>query len=144
MLPPFQIPPLDSYQGLFYLHQLTLILTWISNFMFYKVWDEITYSFLNFNSETVDMWEWISNFTPKLKVCVITFPCCGFKLIHFSERDPCHLSLYWIYNKPFILRLNFGLLTRLLLQTHNSNLFFLLVKCYFEKNYPSWSCGNHS
>ena len=34
---------------------------WISNYFHYKVWDEITYPFLNFNSYTVEVWEWISN-----------------------------------------------------------------------------------
>ena len=29
--------------------------------MHYNVWDEITYPFLNFNSTTVEVWEWISN-----------------------------------------------------------------------------------
>ena len=27
-----------------------------------KVWDEITYPFLNFNGSTVEVWEWLSNF----------------------------------------------------------------------------------
>ena len=31
----------------------TLITAWISNYIHYKVWDEITYSFLNFNGATV-------------------------------------------------------------------------------------------
>ena len=26
-----------------------------------KVWDEITYQFLNFNGRTVEVYEWISN-----------------------------------------------------------------------------------
>ena len=33
----------------FYQHGLTLILAWISNYIHYKLWDEITYPFLNFN-----------------------------------------------------------------------------------------------
>ena len=32
----------------------TPLLTWISNHMLSKVWDEITYSFLNFNSATIE------------------------------------------------------------------------------------------
>ena len=27
-----------------------------------KVWDEITYALPNFNSYTIEVWEWISNF----------------------------------------------------------------------------------
>ena len=39
----------------FHLHGLTLIPAWISNYIHYKVWDEITYSFLNFNGATVEV-----------------------------------------------------------------------------------------
>ena len=41
--------------GTFYYHGLTLIPAWISNHMSSKVWDEITYSFLNFNGCTVEV-----------------------------------------------------------------------------------------
>ena len=34
---------------------LTLITAWISNYIHYKVWDEITYPFLNFNGCTVEV-----------------------------------------------------------------------------------------
>ena len=39
----------------FYEHGLNLILAWISNYTHYRVWDEITYPFLNFNGATVDV-----------------------------------------------------------------------------------------
>ena len=39
----------------FYLHGLSLIPAWISNYIHYKVWDEITYPFLNFNGCTVEV-----------------------------------------------------------------------------------------
>ena len=39
----------------FYLHGLTLIPAWISNYTHYNVWDEITYPFLNFNGATVEV-----------------------------------------------------------------------------------------
>ena len=39
----------------FYEHGLTLIRTWICNHIHYKVWDEITYPFLNFNGVTVEV-----------------------------------------------------------------------------------------
>ena len=39
----------------FYQHGLTLILAWISNYIHYNVWDEITYPFLNFNGLTVEV-----------------------------------------------------------------------------------------
>ena len=47
-------------------HGLTLIPACINNYMNYKVWDEITYSFPIFNGTTVEAWEWISNFIPHL------------------------------------------------------------------------------
>ena len=37
----------------FYEQGLTLIPTWLSNYIHYKVWDEITDPFLNFNGATV-------------------------------------------------------------------------------------------
>ena len=39
----------------FYLHGLTLISAWISNYIHYNIWDEITYPFLNFNRATVEV-----------------------------------------------------------------------------------------
>ena len=39
----------------FYQHGLTLISAWISNYMPNKVWDEITYPFLNFNGCTIEV-----------------------------------------------------------------------------------------
>ena len=41
--------------GPFYKHSLTLIPAWVSNYIHYEVWDEITYTFLNFNGTTVDV-----------------------------------------------------------------------------------------
>ena len=41
-----------------------------------KVWDEITYPFLNVNGATVEVYEWISNFTQHIKMGVTTYPCC--------------------------------------------------------------------
>ena len=61
--------------GPFYCHALTLIPAWISNHMARKVWDEITYPFPNFNSCTVEVWEWISHFIPHFIMIVITYPC---------------------------------------------------------------------
>ena len=38
----------------FYWHGLTLIPAWINNHMPCKMWDEITYPFINFNVATVE------------------------------------------------------------------------------------------
>ena len=43
-----------------------------SNDIHYKVWDVITYPFLNFN---IEVWEWINNFIPQFTVHVITHRC---------------------------------------------------------------------
>ena len=56
-----------------------------------KVWDEITYSFLNFNGCTVEVSEWISNFTPHFIDDVITYPL---KLNHVSKRGHGKLNIY--------------------------------------------------
>ena len=48
----------------FYQHGLTFIPAWISNYIQSKVHGEITYPFPNFNDDTVEVWEWISNFIP--------------------------------------------------------------------------------
>ena len=37
-----------------------LIPAWISNHIYYKVWDVITYPFPNFNGATVEVWEWVN------------------------------------------------------------------------------------
>ena len=42
-------------RGPFYQHGLTLIPAWISNHIHYKVWDEITYPFLNFNGASIEV-----------------------------------------------------------------------------------------
>ena len=39
---------------------------WICNYIYYKLWDEITYPFPNFSGHTIKVWEWISNVIPHL------------------------------------------------------------------------------
>ena len=53
----------------------SFIPAWISNHIHYKLWDEITYPFSNFNGCTVDVWELINNFIPQFAVWVIIYPC---------------------------------------------------------------------
>ena len=64
-----------SSSGRFYQHGLTLIPALISDPIHYKVWDEIAYPSPNFNGCTVEVWEWVSNFTPHFTRHVITYPC---------------------------------------------------------------------
>ena len=54
---------------------LILIPVWISNSILYKMWDEITYPFSNFNGCTVEVWEWMNNFIELFTVHVMTYPC---------------------------------------------------------------------
>ena len=52
-----------------------------------KVWDEITYTFWNFNDCTVEVWEWVSKFIPHFKMDVIIFDA-GIKVNQFRKRGP--------------------------------------------------------
>ena len=58
----FNSSPLPISSGAFYAHGLTLIVKLISNYVHYKLWDDITYPFRYFNSATVEVYEMISNF----------------------------------------------------------------------------------
>ena len=81
-----------------YLHGLTLIPVWICYHIHYKVWDEITYSYL-FNGAAVVVKEWISNSNPTLYQAGDYLSMLGLKLIHFSRRNhrcpgfACHWHL---------------------------------------------------
>ena len=52
----FPVYLLIQIWGPFYLHELNLIPTWISNHMHSKIWDGITYPFPNFTGSTVEAW----------------------------------------------------------------------------------------
>ena len=64
-----------SILGSFYWHRFTLFPTSISNYIHYKVWDEINFPIPNLNCTTVEVWEWIRNFIPHFTEHVITYPC---------------------------------------------------------------------
>ena len=64
----------NTIRGPFYQHGVTLLPGWISNYILYKVWDEITYPFWDFNGVAVEVSEWISNFIPHFSGHVITYP----------------------------------------------------------------------
>ena len=58
--------------GPFYSHGSTLILAWISNYIHYEVWDEITNPLLNFNGCTVaKQWIWLP-----IHVIILCKLCC--------------------------------------------------------------------
>ena len=48
---------------------------WLSIYMNYNVWGELTYPFPNFDSATVEVWEWVNNFISHFSEHVITYPC---------------------------------------------------------------------
>ena len=51
----------------------TLTPAWIRKHIPSEVWNEITYSFPNFNGTIVEVWEWTSGFTPLIAIHVITY-----------------------------------------------------------------------
>ena len=55
---------------------------WISNYIHYTVWDENWYPFQNFNSATVEVWEWISNFIPRW----------SWKILHITNSTSIRLQ----------------------------------------------------
>ena len=76
-----------------FLNGLTLIPAWISNYIHYETWDEITYPSPNFNGCTVEVWEWISN---TLYQACDYLSLLGLKLIRVSERGPSWLLINFL------------------------------------------------
>ena len=67
-----------------YMVYLTLIPTLISNHIYHEVWDEITYTFPNFNGISL---EWISNVITHFIAHVLTYlSMLGLQVIHASKR----------------------------------------------------------
>ena len=64
-----------SHRSTYYWYRLSYIPAWISNHMSDIMRDEISHPFPNFNDCTVEVWGWISNFTPHLTMNVIAYPC---------------------------------------------------------------------
>ena len=56
--------------------------------MHYKVWDEITFPFPNFNS-AVEVWEWTSKFIPQFNRKYDFLSMLGVKLIHVDKSGHC-------------------------------------------------------
>ena len=57
----------------FYWYGCTLIPSWISNYIHYNVWDEITHPFSDFKGAAIEVWEWRSNFIQHFTEHVITY-----------------------------------------------------------------------
>ena len=54
---------------------------WIGKNSHYKVWDELSYPFPNFDGATVEIWDWINNFIPRYSIL-------GSRLNHVNKRGP--------------------------------------------------------
>ena len=54
---------------------ITLISSLISEYIPYKLWDEINYPFPNINGAAVEVREWVTTFIPRFTWLVITHPC---------------------------------------------------------------------
>ena len=63
-----------------------------------KVWDEINSPFPNFNGCTVEVWEWIINFSTHFIMDVITFPCWGVikSILGKGAKVICDRELYHV------------------------------------------------
>ena len=82
-------PKYDTTWDPFYLYGLTLIPTWVSDHIYSKVCEEITYPFPNFNGVTVEVWERINDFIPHFIIDTITYKCpCRRKQTRYTEYIP--------------------------------------------------------
>ena len=85
-----------------------MTLSRISNYIHYKVWYKITYTFIKFKDVTLEIWEWIRNFIHSLGH-VITYPCWEYSesmlvkgplVFHRSYVIPHAVSIIKIRNVP--------------------------------------------
>ena len=64
------------YSGPVYYHGLTSIIpASIHNCITSPAWDEFSYPWPNIHGCNIDVWEWLSNFTPNIKMGFINHPC---------------------------------------------------------------------
>ena len=75
--------------------------------MHYQAWDEIAYPFSNFNSTTVEVWQWINNFITHLQEMWLLFPA-AIKINPCWKRGPrdadkrCPTARSWWTDSGFI------------------------------------------
>ena len=81
----------------FYNH-LTIIPVLISNGKHYKVWDDVTSPFPNFNGCTVDVCEWIRYLITHITAHVITYPCLYNAMLVKKATDTAHSKQLWSTN----------------------------------------------
>ena len=80
-----------------YKHWTIFIPVWISDYIHYNVWDEITYRFLNF----IEVWEWIGNFIPHFTGFVITYPYRWLKCIRLHPPPPARDAIQYAPDNSF-------------------------------------------
>ena len=61
-----------------------------------NVWDKITYPFSNFHGGIVEVWEWISYFTPHFTEHVITYTCWDQRQAILAKLGPADRK--WVVN----------------------------------------------
>ena len=76
-------------RGPFYQYRLILNSEWISNYIHHKVCDGITYPFPNFNSCSIEVWEWML-FHPTLYWTFHYLSMLGLKLTHLPSATYMH------------------------------------------------------
>ena len=112
-------------QGAFNYHGLTSVPAGISNFIHYKVWDQITYPFADFSGRTIESWEWISNFishftghmnTYAQGLCFVVL-CCGLQMVIL----PISFRTIFLALRQYYLRANGVVLWPLLVTWINCN-----------------------
>ena len=79
----------EHTRGSFYYHLLPLIQAWISNYIHYKMWNEITYPFLHFNGGTVEVQGMDKWCHPTLYCACDYSSMLELKLTHVSKRGYC-------------------------------------------------------
>ena len=77
-----------THAMLFYRSDKSQNKTWISNHTLTKLRGETTYPFLSFNGCTVEVWEWIRNFSLTHYDGCNYLSILGFYLIYISEMGP--------------------------------------------------------
>ena len=82
---------------------LSFISVWLSNCIHYKLWDELTYLFPNFNGFAVEVWEWINHFIPQFRMDIIAY-------LLLSDTNPAPVTPTYCEHPPPPLFFNLFLL----------------------------------
>ena len=72
------------------LFQWYLLLTWTSNYIHYKVWDEIINPLPNFDRTPIDVWKWISISIPHFTGHVAAMETTSMETARALDKDKEH------------------------------------------------------